>query len=89
MYSVGESQSGEAIIWVGGEGAWYEVKPSSPYIGIYDKMCEATKLYYQLSDWHVSNVPYAKKKTAPAKVDLKEVFLDVSVAQLQDVKYTA
>ncbi|KAL6910859.1 hypothetical protein GGI43DRAFT_391363 [Trichoderma evansii] len=49
-YSIGESPGARPLVWVLGRGAWYEISPSEAYRPIFNKMCEATTMYYNLVD---------------------------------------
>lgn len=78
-YSMGESDGGRPIIWVSGRGGWYELKPCKAYRAFYNKMCEATTLYYNLIDIYSSKRPKKKKKPKgnfPME-ELSRVFLQV------------
>lgn len=59
-YSIGETENGSPIIWVSGQGGWYEISPSAAYRPVYRKMCEATTLYYKLVDIY-NSTPTPKK----------------------------
>ncbi|KAL6889677.1 hypothetical protein HDV57DRAFT_508022 [Trichoderma longibrachiatum] len=52
-YSIGEDES-RPVVWVLGRGGWYEINPSEAYRPIFDKMCEATTMYYSLVDIYTS-----------------------------------
>ncbi|KAM0251491.1 hypothetical protein ACHAQJ_008159 [Trichoderma viride] len=49
-YSIGEESGARPVVWVLGRGAWYEISPSEAYRPIFNKMCEATTMYYNLVD---------------------------------------
>ncbi|KAL7797628.1 hypothetical protein V8C37DRAFT_370146 [Trichoderma ceciliae] len=49
-YSIGEEPGARPVVWVLGRGAWYEISPSEAYRPIFNKMCEATTMYYNLVD---------------------------------------
>ncbi|OAA40325.1 hypothetical protein NOR_05886 [Metarhizium rileyi] len=63
-YSIGESPDGRPLIWVSGQGGWYEIGPCSAYKPMYNKMCEATTMYYTIVDVYAEDPP---KKTKKAK----------------------
>ncbi|GAB0137139.1 hypothetical protein EsDP_00005419 [Epichloe bromicola] len=50
LYSIGESDDHRPLIWVSGQGGWYEIDPCRAYRPVYNKMCEATTMYYTLLD---------------------------------------
>ncbi|KAK4072426.1 hypothetical protein Trihar35433_4490 [Trichoderma harzianum] len=52
-YSIGEDD-GRPVVWVLGRGGWYEINPSDAYRPIFNKMCEATTMYYSLVDIYSS-----------------------------------
>ncbi|KAL7936731.1 hypothetical protein V8C35DRAFT_332941 [Trichoderma chlorosporum] len=52
-YSIGEDDS-RPVVWVLGRGGWYEINPSDAYRPIFNKMCEATTMYYSLVDIYTS-----------------------------------
>ncbi|KAK2595789.1 hypothetical protein QQS21_006552 [Conoideocrella luteorostrata] len=64
LYSIGESKNGRPLIWVSGQGGWYEIEPCRAYKPMYNKMCEATTMYYCILDIYTENPP---KKTKKAK----------------------
>ncbi|KAH6611167.1 hypothetical protein Trco_001187 [Trichoderma cornu-damae] len=49
-YSIGEEPGARPVVWVLGRGAWYEISPSEAYRPIFNQMCEATTMYYNLVD---------------------------------------
>ncbi|UKZ57731.1 hypothetical protein TrVGV298_011591 [Trichoderma virens] len=61
-YSIGEDE-GRPVVWVLGRGGWYEINPSDAYRPIFNKMCEATTMYYSLVDIYTS----AKFSRTPAR----------------------
>ncbi|KAH7318558.1 hypothetical protein B0I35DRAFT_432383 [Stachybotrys elegans] len=81
-YSIGESDDSHPrpLIWVSGRGGWYEIDPAPEYRPIYDKMCEATTLYYNTIDIYNSIGP---KKSKKSKTDWKEelapIFLQYAI----------
>ncbi|KAL7948998.1 hypothetical protein V8C42DRAFT_312936, partial [Trichoderma barbatum] len=52
-YSIGEDNA-RPVVWVLGRGGWYEINPSDAYRPIFNKMCEATTMYYSLVDIYTS-----------------------------------
>ncbi|KAK0758504.1 hypothetical protein N5P37_008902, partial [Trichoderma harzianum] len=62
-YSIGEDD-GRPVVWVLGRGGWYEINPSDAYRPIFNKMCEATTMYYSLVDIYSSG-KFSKTPTAP------------------------
>lgn len=76
-FSIGESPDGSPLIWLSGNGGWYEINPSPVYRPIYKRMCEATTLYYNLVDIYNSRrAPKKPKKTRAGWMDeLSEIFL--------------
>ncbi|EGR52547.1 uncharacterized protein TRIREDRAFT_74397 [Trichoderma reesei QM6a] len=52
-YSIGEDEA-RPVVWVLGRGGWYEINPSEAYRPIFNKMCEATTMYYSLVDIYTS-----------------------------------
>ena len=76
-FSIGESPDGSPLIWLSGNGGWYEINPSPAYRPIYKKMCEATTLYYNLVDIYNSiQLPKKPKKTKAKWMDeLSGIFL--------------
>ncbi|KJZ74198.1 hypothetical protein HIM_06429 [Hirsutella minnesotensis 3608] len=77
-YSIGEAADGSPIIWVSGRGGWYEINPSAAYRFTYRKMCEATKLYYNLLDIYSTLRPPKKSKkhkNADPMDELSSIFL--------------
>ncbi|KAL6854185.1 hypothetical protein J3F83DRAFT_488695 [Trichoderma novae-zelandiae] len=52
-YSIGEDDT-RPVVWVLGRGGWYEINPSEAYRPIFNKMCEATTMYYSLMDIYTS-----------------------------------
>ncbi|KAL6822197.1 hypothetical protein V8C40DRAFT_248831 [Trichoderma camerunense] len=63
-YSIGEDD-GRPVVWVLGRGGWYEINPSDAYRPIFNKMCEATTMYYSLVDIYSSG-KFGKTPAAPA-----------------------
>ncbi|PTB67970.1 hypothetical protein BBK36DRAFT_1194437 [Trichoderma citrinoviride] len=53
-YSIGEDDT-RPVVWVLGRGGWYEINPSEAYRSIFNKMCEATTMYYSLVDIYTSD----------------------------------
>ncbi|KAH0495268.1 hypothetical protein TgHK011_008833 [Trichoderma gracile] len=53
-YSIGEDEA-RPVVWVLGRGGWYEINPSEAYRPIFNKMCEATTMYYSLVDIYTSD----------------------------------
>lgn len=39
-----------SVLWVSGQGGWFEVNPAPAYIPIYRDICDAIKLFYALFD---------------------------------------
>ncbi|PNY24969.1 Uncharacterized protein TCAP_05090 [Tolypocladium capitatum] len=76
-FSIGESPDGSPLIWLSGNGGWYEINPSPAYRPIYKKMCEATTLYYNLVDIYNSRrLPKKPKKSRSGWMgELSEIFL--------------
>ncbi|KFA78502.1 hypothetical protein S40288_01510 [Stachybotrys chartarum IBT 40288] len=62
-YAIGESGDDHPrpLIWVSGRGGWYEIEPAPEYCQIYNKMCEATTMYYIMIDIYNSG---GRRKTA-------------------------
>lgn len=62
-YAIGESgdEHPRPLIWVSGRGGWYEIEPAPEYCQIYNKMCEATTMYYIMIDIYNSG---GRRKTA-------------------------
>ncbi|KAK1243660.1 hypothetical protein MKX08_001798 [Trichoderma sp. CBMAI-0020] len=62
-YSIGEAPGARPLVWALGRGAWYEINPSEAYRPIFNKMCEATTMYYNLVDIYnskrLSGIPKA------------------------------
>ncbi|KAM0518517.1 hypothetical protein ACHAPE_004280 [Trichoderma viride] len=62
-YSIGEAPGARPLVWALGRGAWYEINPSEAYRPIFNKMCEATTMYYNLVDIYnskrLSQIPKA------------------------------
>ncbi|EHK50701.1 hypothetical protein TRIATDRAFT_233240 [Trichoderma atroviride IMI 206040] len=62
-YSIGEAPGARPLVWALGRGAWYEINPSEDYRPIFNKMCEATTMYYNLVDIYnskrLSGIPKA------------------------------
>ncbi|KAG6022684.1 hypothetical protein E4U19_004827 [Claviceps sp. Clav32 group G5] len=63
LYSIGESDDGRPLIWVSGQGGWYEIDPCRAYKPIYAKMCEATTMYYTLLDIYTEQSSGKAKKS--------------------------
>ena len=79
-YCIGMSEDNQPQIWVSGKAGWYEINPAPAYQSVYNKMCEATLLYYGLMDGCMQHKPSkakAAKRTVPLK-DLYKVFHEVS-----------
>lgn len=79
-YSIGEAPGARPLVWVLGRGAWYEINPSEAYRPIFNKMCEATTMYYNLVDIYnskqLSRIP---KASGPSLLEsLHDDFLQVS-----------
>lgn len=65
-YSIGETTGGKpeqdneaddadprpimSVLWVSGQGGWFEVNPAPAYVPIYRDICDAIKLYYTIYD---------------------------------------
>ncbi|RFU76708.1 hypothetical protein TARUN_5511 [Trichoderma arundinaceum] len=64
-YSIGEEPPARPVVWVLGRGAWYEISPSEAYRPIFNKMCEATTMYYNLVDIYNSG-RLTEAPTAPS-----------------------
>ncbi|QUC18546.1 uncharacterized protein UV8b_02787 [Ustilaginoidea virens] len=62
LYSIGESPDGRPLIWVSGQGGWYELDPCPEYQPMYNKMCEATTLFYNILDIYNQDPPRKPKK---------------------------
>lgn len=79
LYSIGESEDGRPLIWVSGQGGWYEIDPCRAYKPMYNKMCEATTMYYTLLDIYTENPPkkHKKGKTPTIMEELGPIFLKV------------
>jgi hypothetical protein len=78
-YSIGEDE-GRPVVWVLGRGGWYEINPSDAYRPIFNKMCEATTMYYSLVDIYTS-AKFSRAPTRPGSnllEALHEDFLQVS-----------
>ncbi|KAH7152319.1 hypothetical protein B0J13DRAFT_522618 [Dactylonectria estremocensis] len=75
-YSIGEAEDGQPLIWVSGKGGWYEIFPSTAYLPVYNKMCEAAMLYYRIMDiYKTQKVKKAKKgKRLDPMAELSHVF---------------
>lgn len=72
------------MIWVSGRGGWYEISPSAKYRPVYNKMCEATTLYYSIMDTYNSK----KFKKLLSKVDMASIsqaFLEVRSAPFSPI----
>ncbi|KAI9149224.1 hypothetical protein HJFPF1_11273 [Paramyrothecium foliicola] len=80
-YSIGETEDGRPLIWVRGRGAWYELEPSSEYQPIYNKMCEATTLYYHMMDIYKDTGRKKSKKSKGNGLmdELSDIFLQYAV----------
>ncbi|KAG6084630.1 hypothetical protein E4U15_001543 [Claviceps sp. LM218 group G6] len=63
LYSIGESEDGRPLVWVSGQGGWYEIEPCRAYKPIYAKMCEATTMYYTLLDIYTEQSSGKAKKS--------------------------
>lgn len=50
MFSIGEGPDGQVIMWAGGCGRWFEIRPSVVYREEYDSMSVGVKLYYSIVD---------------------------------------
>ncbi|KAG6010765.1 hypothetical protein E4U21_004153 [Claviceps maximensis] len=76
LYSIGESEDGRPLIWVSGQGGWYEIDPCRAYKPMYNKMCEATTMYYALLDIYTEQPPkkHKKGKTPTIMEELGPVF---------------
>ena len=78
---MGESDDGSPIIWVSGRGGWYEINPSPAYQSVYNKMCQATTLYYTFMDTYNLGMPKKSRKSKGsipnAPDDLSHLFLQV------------
>ncbi|KAG5989251.1 hypothetical protein E4U43_004535 [Claviceps pusilla] len=85
LYSIGESEDGRPLIWVSGQGGWYEIDPCRAYKPMYNKMCEATTMYYTLLDIYTENPPkkHKKGKTPTIMEELGPIFLKY-VARIGD-----
>ncbi|KAG5930493.1 hypothetical protein E4U53_002226 [Claviceps sorghi] len=81
LYSIGESEDGRPLIWVSGQGGWYEIDPCRAYKPMYNKMCEATTMYYTLLDIYTEQPPKKHKKgKAPTIMEeLGPIFLKYAV----------
>ncbi|KAG8412763.1 hypothetical protein J3458_013203 [Metarhizium acridum] len=75
-YSIGESPDGRPLIWVSGQGGWYEIDPCPAYKPMYNKMCEATTMYYNILDIYTDDPPRKTKKlkNSSALDELDQVF---------------
>ncbi|KHN95806.1 uncharacterized protein MAM_06418 [Metarhizium album ARSEF 1941] len=75
-YSIGESPDGRPLIWVSGQGGWYEIDPSPAYKPMYNNMCEATTMYYNMVDIYAEDPPKRSKKSKNNSVmdELAQVF---------------
>lgn len=74
-YSIGEADDGKPLIWVSGRGGWYEINPAPAYKEMYNKMCEATTMYYSVVDIYNSDPPKKSKKSKGNYMDeLGQVF---------------
>ncbi|KAK8917780.1 hypothetical protein VCV18_009102 [Metarhizium anisopliae] len=67
-YSIGESPDGKPLIWVSGQGGWYEIDPCSAYKPMYNKMCEATTMFYNMLDIYTDDPPRKTKKVKNSAV---------------------
>ena len=83
-YSIGEAGDGRPLIWVQGKSAWYEIEPSPTYRPIYNKMCEATTLYYHVMDIYRGEglKKFKKSKGSNFKDELSDIFLQVCLQTL-------
>lgn len=79
LYSIGETDTQQPIVWMGGYGGWYEIKPSAAYLPIHDKMCEAVALYYRIVDIHKEIYDAQKKKKTVQRADIRDIFPKVSL----------
>lgn len=78
-YSIGEDEA-RPVVWVLGRGGWYEINPSEAYRPIFNKMCEATTMYYSLVDIYTSE-KFSRppvRANANALEALRDDFLQVS-----------
>lgn len=74
-YSIGEADDGRPLIWVSGQGGWYEIDPCDAYKPMYNKMCEATTMYYNMVDIYEEDPPKKSKKSKYNMMDeLAQVF---------------
>ncbi|KAL5094274.1 hypothetical protein Trisim1_008371 [Trichoderma cf. simile WF8] len=74
-YSIGEDD-GRPVVWVLGRGGWYEINPSDAYRPIFNKMCEATTMYYSLVDIYSSG-KFSKTPAASASNLLEALRTDL------------
>ncbi|KAG5969477.1 hypothetical protein E4U56_008304 [Claviceps arundinis] len=81
LYSIGESEDGRPLVWVSGQGGWYEIEPCRAYKPIYAKMCEATTMYYTLLDIYTEQSSGKAKKSQATTImeELGPVFHKYSV----------
>lgn len=79
-YSIGESPDGRPLIWVSGQGGWYEIDPCPAYKPMYNKMCEATTMFYNMLDIYTDDPPRKTKKVknSASTDELDQVFHKVS-----------
>ncbi|KAL7925433.1 hypothetical protein ACQKWADRAFT_318963 [Trichoderma austrokoningii] len=80
-YSIGEAPGARPLVWALGRGAWYEINPSEAYRPIFNKMCEATTMYYNLVDIYNSKRLSAKPKASGSSLlgTLQDDFLQYAM----------
>ena len=69
---------GPVTIWANGKAGWFEIRPSSKYQHIFDKMSEGVTLYYFLTDLYES-----KKAAAEKTLQIDKIFEEVPILSPQ------
>ena len=81
-YSIGYGPY--AVVWISGEAGWFEINPSPRYKPVYDTICDAITLYYQLIDIYNiqtrTGMGNRERRKLFKKLDLNEVFYQVGPA---------
>jgi hypothetical protein len=75
-YSIGETEGGRPdggkttddnplmpVLWVSGQGGWFEIHPAPEYLHIYREMCDAIKLWYTIYDIYKADPELIKAKS--------------------------
>ena len=87
---LGDDEDGEAaddppmmpVLWVSGQGGWFEIHPAPEYVPIYREICSAIKLFYTIYDIYCkadSDFVKAKSSSTEPLERLAPLFLKYAV----------